>query len=65
MTLTIAAAVAILIFLRSTLSEYQSDFKNLPDNIENDIKSILYITWQKERHKLERDIYLSFSCILS
>ncbi len=31
----------------------------------NDLNNIEYVRWQKERVKLERDVYLSLACIVS
>ncbi len=31
----------------------------------NDLSNIEYVRWQKERVKLERDVYLSLACIVS
>ena len=55
--------LVILLFLRSTYAEYSKNYKHLPDHIKEE--TIEYITWQKDRHKLERDTYLSLSCLLS
>ena len=63
--LTIAIMALIFIFFRSTYAEYSANYKQLPDGVQHDHKSIEYLEWAKNRNKFERDGYLSLSCILS
>ena len=63
--LTIAVIGLILVFLQRTLAQYNQNYQKLPPNIEHNRESIDYLRWQKDRLKLERDIYLSFSCVIS
>ncbi len=63
--LTIAIMALIFMFFRSTYVEYKTNYRQLPEGVEHDHKSIDYLEWAKNRNKLERDAYLSLSCILS
>ena len=63
--LTIAIMALIFMFFRSTYAEYSAKYKNLPDGVLQDHKSIEYLEWAKNRNKLDRDAYLSLSCLLS
>lgn len=63
--LTIAIMGLIFIFFRSTYAEYTANYKHLPEGVQHDHKSIDYLEWAKNRNKLERDGYLSLSCILA
>jgi hypothetical protein len=65
MPLTIAIMALIFMFFRSTYAEYSANYKSLPDGVLHDHKSIQYLEWAKNRNKLERDGYLSLSCLLS
>lgn len=53
----------LVIYFQTVYSDYKKNFNNLPDTIAKD--TLEYVVWQKDRHKLERDLYLSFSVILS
>jgi hypothetical protein len=44
-------------------AEYNRNYKDLPESIQKD--TVEYLTWQKDRHKLERDFYLSLCCIIA
>ena len=46
--------------------EYQGSLKLLPENQEDLVDTnIEFVRWQKVRHKLERDFYLSLSSMLA
>ena len=63
--LTMGVVGLILVFFQRTLSEYNQNYKSLPANIGHDHDSVDYLRWQKNRLKLERDVYLSTACILA
>ena len=63
--LTVGVIGLILVFFQRTLSEYNQNYKSLPANIEDDQNSVEYLRWQKNRLKLERDVYLSTACVLA
>ena len=47
-----------------TWSEYQKNYVDLPEDITKE-QTVEYLRWQKERNKLQRDFYLSLSCLLA
>ena len=64
-TLTIGIMALNILFFRSALTEHSKNYVNLPAGVEHDHKSIEYLQWAKNRNKIERDAYLSLSCILA
>ena len=61
--LSIGLVICVIIFFQAQYSEYQKDYRNLPDTVK--VESLDYVTWQKNRHRLERDVYLSLCSIIS
>ncbi len=53
----------MLIFFQAQYSEYKREFTDLPNDVKVD--TLEYVRWQKNRHRLERDVYLSLCCIIS
>jgi hypothetical protein len=53
----------VVIFFQRSYGEYQANYKDLPEDIK--VETIEYVRWQKDRHKLERDLYLCLSSILA
>ena len=61
--ISIGLICCLFLFFQAQYSEYQSGFTDLPSDIK--VNSLEYVTWQKNRHRLERDFYLSLCCIIS
>mmetsp|Transcript_33330 Transcript_33330/g.51078 ORF Transcript_33330/g.51078 Transcript_33330/m.51078 type:complete len:147 (-) Transcript_33330:9-449(-) len=55
-----------ILFFRNNLTEYYGSMELLPDEPQDRVASnIEFVRFQKQRHKLERDFYLSLSSMLA
>jgi hypothetical protein len=63
--LTVGILVLISLFIQHRYKEYSDNYRKLPPGVEHDHSSIAYLDWARNRNKLERDLYLALSCILS
>ena len=63
--LTVGITGLIVLFFRSAYMEHAKNYVDLPQGVTHDHGSTAYLEWAKNRYKLERDSYLSLSCILA
>ena len=60
---SVILVIVVLLFFQAQYSEYKREYSDLPSDVKVD--SLEYVRWQKNRHRLERDVYLSLCCIIS